>query len=330
MAATKTKKRSTVKKQTTKKVVKQPKIVAKNAKTRKKPAYKHFRLGKRIKHLGPPLPNWWQLTNKSLWLMRANWRQLLVYVLVMGFLTMLFVRGFSSVVDTTEIRETLDGIVDDADLGLTTGFTAFGLLLSSTADSADGVGQLYQSVLLVIGSLAVIWLYRQQQAGNTVTMKMAFYRGMYPLIPYLLLIVVAGLQLLPAILGNTLFTILQQSNLIVNGLEMILWASLLIMTFIASFYMLSNTLIALYVVTLPEMTPMLALKKSKEIVAHRRLAIMLRMLALILVMLFAVLVLVLPMIFIVPSVAEWWFFALSILAIPFLHGYMFSLYRELL
>lgn len=311
-------------------VVKQPKILGPNAKKRKKPIYKSFRLHKRIKMHGQNIPSWWILFKKALLLLRVNWRPLSIFFIVFAVFNLLFIRGFESIINTDLINETLTEIVDEENIGLAGGFTAFGLLLNSSGVAQGEITQLYQSILLLIGSLAVIWLFRQQQANNKVTMKQAFYRGMYPLVPFFLIVLVIGLQLLPALVGNFLFQTVVQADLIVGSLELFVWIMLLFLTFLLSLYMLAGSIISLYIVTLPEMTPMIALREARELVRYRRTKIVFRMIALILVMAVILFVVVLPIIFFAPIVAEWIFFALTILAIPFTHAYMFSLYRELL
>lgn len=318
------------KKTSSKKIVKIPTIPKPGAKLRKKPEYKHFRLHKSIKYNGPPLPSWWVLLKKSSALMVVTKRQLAVYFIVYGALTLLLVRGFSSPFNMDSINQTFDGLVEEEIAGFASGFTAFNLLINSTSEGVSEISQTYQSILVVICSLAIIWLYRQHQAGNKVSMKMAFYRGLYPLIPFLLVVGAITIQLLPALVGNFLFSSVMQSGLAVNMLEKSAWIALLITTMTLSFYLLSGSIIALYIVTLPEMTPMRALGEAKKLVMHRRISVMRKMLALVLIILFLVVLIILPLIFFIPVLAEWLFFAMTIMFVPLVHGYMFSLYRELL
>lgn len=311
-------------------IVKQPKELKPGAKQRKKPKYKTFRLHKRIKHHAPPLPSWWILLKKSWALMKANKKQIAVFAAVYGFLNLLLVRGFSSPVDIEGLQESFREVIGEDSAGLAAGFTAFGLLINASTQGSSEVAQVYQTFLLVIASLALIWLYRQQQAGNLVSMKLAFYRGMYPFIPFILVLLVIGLQLLPALIGNFLFSTVISAGLAVSGLEQILWLLFYITTLLLSLYMVSSSAIALYVVTLPEMTPMVALRQARELVRYRRFSVLRKSIAIILVIFALLVVVVLPVIFIAPVLAEWMFFAVTVLGIPLVIGYMFSLYRELL
>ncbi len=310
-------------------IVKQPKITPASSKSRKKPKYKSFRLHKRIKHMGPKLPSWWTLFKKALSLMKANKRPIFIFFIIYGILNIILIRGIAPLIDVESIKESYDelGLGND---GLSIGFTAFGSLLRAGTQAVDATAQIYQMLLIVVASLALIWLYRQQQAGSKVTIKMAFYRGMYPIIPFILIVLVIGLQLLPASIGNFIFSTVSSNGLVVGFLEQSAWVLFFVGMLLLSFYWISSSLVALFIVTLPEMTPMTALREAKELVAHRRFSVLIKVLALIILCALIVLVLVLPLIYFSPIVAEWIFFTLTVLAIPFIVAYLFCLYRELL
>jgi hypothetical protein len=115
---------------------------------------------------------------------------------------------------------------------LATNFTVLALMIQSTTSAAGDVQGMYQSFFLVTSSLALIWLFRQQQAGNKVKMKDAFYRGMYPLIPFILVLIVVGLQTIPASVGNYLFRTVIDNDLAVNITEQVVWLLLFLLLLI--------------------------------------------------------------------------------------------------
>lgn len=311
-------------------IVKDPKISKPGSKSRQKPKYKSFRLHKRIKHPQAKLPSWWHLFQKSLALMRANKKAILIFVIVYGLLNLFLVRGLTNTVDIEGIKESLSSIVGEESSGIAYSFTVFGLLADASIKGSGEVAQAYQSFLLIFASLSLIWLYRQQQAGNKVTMKMAFYRGMYPLVPFTLVLLVVFLQMIPALIGNFLYTTVISNGLVVGGLEQTAWLLFFGSTLLLSLYMISSSSMALYIVTLPEMTPMIALKQARELARYRRFPIIIRSIALIIIIFALLFLIVLPIIFFAPAMAEWIFFVVTVLGIPLVHGYMFSLYRELL
>ena len=317
-------------KKTTTPIVKQPKILADEVRLRKKPKYKSFRLHKRVKHPAGPLPSWRVLTIKTVRLLVANKKNIFQFFIIYGVLYLVFVRGFSAPVDTDEIREAFESIGAEEVSSLATNFTVFGLIVQSTTNAGGDIAALYQLFLVMVSSLAFIWLFRQQQAGNAITMKDAFYKGMYPFIPFTLLVVLAGLQTIPATIGNFLFRTVTESGLAINTAEQTVWLLLMLLLFLLSLYLITSTIIALFIVTLPEMTPMLALKKAKELVTFRRFSVIRKVTALIAFVVFAYVILVFPVIFISSIAAQLVFFMLTLLMVPFAVGYLFVLYRELL
>lgn len=312
------------------KIVREPNIVPEDAKIRKKPEYKSFQLHKPIKPFRPAIATWWELSNMSLQLLWVNRRALFTFTLVFGVLNLLLVRGLNSPINIDELQLLYEDLFGGDVSVLTTSLTTFAVLLGASAEAGGDLAQTYQSIITLIGSLAIIWLYRQQQAGNKVTMKDAFYRGMYPMVPFILVLAVVGLQSLPGLVGNFIYTAAISGDLLFGAFEHALMITMMLLLILLSLYMMSSSVIALYIVTLPEMTPFHALREARELVRHRRVAVLARFIMLILLVLFLMLIITVPIIFFAPAVAEWVFFLITILAVPFIHGYLFSLYRELL
>lgn len=311
-------------------IVKPPTVISSDARVRKKPKYKSFKLHKRVKHPSGPLPSWWVLTKKALKLMKVNRKNIFYFFLLYGFLTIVFVRGFSSPVNVDEIRDSFADITNTESSALATNFTVFSLMLQSTTSAAGDVGGLYQIFFLVVSVLALIWLFRQQQAGNKVSLKMAFYRGMYPLIPFILLLFIVALQTIPASVGNFLFRTVIDNGIAINALEQIIWFLLFILLVLLSGYLITTSAIALFVVTLPEMTPLKAQKKAKQLVMFRRFSILRKILALVIFVILLYVALVFPILFVSSVVAQIVYFLLTVIIVPFATAYLFVLYRELL
>lgn len=311
-------------------VVKNPKIVADDARIRRRPQYKSFRLHKKVKHHDPKLPSWWKITKKAFRLLAVNKKNIFKFFLIYGALYLVFVRGFSSPINVEDIKSSFSEIATEEISSLAANFTAFSLLLQSTTKASGDIAGLYQMFFLIVSALALIWLFRQQQAGNKVTIKDAFYRGMYPIIPFILITIVITLQTLPASIGNFLFRTVIDSGLAINTLEQSVWLLLFLGLLLLSAYMISSSLIALLVVTLPEMTPRIALKKAKELVEFRRISVLRKVVALFLCLATIFISVVFPAIFMSGLLAQLLFYTLTILAIPFATAYLFVLYRELL
>jgi hypothetical protein len=87
---------------------------------------------------------------------------------------------------------------------------------------------------------------------------------------------------------------------------------------------------ALYIVTLPDMTPMQALKAARALVRYRRWVVLRKVLFLPLALLLIGALIVIPFALYVTPVAPLVFFVLTIIALAVLHSYMYLLYRQLL
>ncbi|MEO8785168.1 MAG: hypothetical protein ABI221_02565, partial [Candidatus Saccharimonadales bacterium] len=97
-----------------------------------------------------------------------------------------------------------------------------------------------------------------------------------------------------------------------------------------SLYMMSASIVGLFIVTLPDMTPMAAWRAARNLMAGRRWLVLRKLLALPVALIVAVIVISLPFAVLLPPVAEWVFFALGIVALPVSLSYVYGLYLELL
>lgn len=296
----------------------------------KKPVYKTFKVHKKITPDQPKLPSAYSLFRKTIDLLVANRRLFAGITAVYVFLTLVLVRGFSSGIDLVGIKETLPEIYG-GDLGLVgTSFTLFGTLLSSGNGATTSEGSVYQSMLLVIVSLATIWGLRQVTSGKNPRVRDTFYKGLYPLVPLVLVLLVIGLQLIPMAIGGWLYSAVVVGGIAGTIAEKILWILLVFLLVVLSLYMVSSSLFALYIVALPDMTPMRALRSARQLALHRRWTILRKILFLPFSLLILSGLIMLPIIVLLPALAAWMFLVLSLFGWIVALAYMYILYRELL
>ncbi len=304
------------------------------SKTRKikQPKYKSFRFSKKIHQPKPKLTGSFKLLKSSITLLSKKWRLFGGIVLVYLFLTVVLVKGFGVSSDIGQLKETVLGLFGGNTGQLVTGLTLFGVLLSNANSTASEVAGAYQSMLLIVVSLALIWSLRQSLAEKVerIGVKDAFYRGLYPLVPFILILMVIGLQLLPIVFSNFLYNIVFSGGLAVTVLEQVLWGMLIFLLIILSLYMITSSVFALYIVTLPNVRPMQALRSARDLVMFRRWIIMRKVIFLPVALLIIAAVIIVPIIILSPAVAEWVFFVLSMGVLAIAHSYFYHLYRELL
>lgn len=245
-------------------------------------------------------------------------------------LNILFVKGFASVLDMPTLKKELQ---ETAGIDkLTLGTTLVGVVASSGNSGSTDMASTYQSMFMIIFSLAYIWLFRSTTDSPKlkINLRKIFYNCMTPLVQFLGLLVVVGVQLLPMIIGLSIFTTVQVNGIAVTILETVLWGSLALVLSLLSFHLLSSTLLSLFIVTVPGMTPMSAYKTANKLSKGLHWVIMRRFLvALVLVSLILGLTL-LGVVMLTPSVAEWVMVLLSAITLPVVIGMGFKLYKAIL
>ncbi|MEX0881483.1 MAG: hypothetical protein WDZ34_01230 [Candidatus Saccharimonadales bacterium] len=272
------------------------------------------------------LPGSFRLTWQVFGTIRTYWKTLGGIVLVYLILNIIFASGISGLgTSVAEIKANLEN--GDRFWNALGGFSS---LVGSAGASSSQTASILQSILIILESLVIIWALRQLLAGNKVGVKQAYYQSMSPLIPFLLVVAVIFIQLLPLtfgtpVIGTILSTVLNAGAL----LTMIL---ILIFAVLAlwSFYMISSSIFALYIVTLPDMQPRQALRSAKNLVKYRRWALMRRVAFLPIFILVAMAIVVVPLILFVSFLVVPIFYILGMVAILFVHTYLYSLYRSLL
>lgn len=305
----------------------------KNQKKRRldNPEYKSFRLSKRISHpSNVRLPSSWSLLRTTFQILKNNWKYFGLMTLIYGLLMLVFVRSSSKPVDIVELKDTFNTLLGQSG-GAASTVSLFGILVGSSGLSSDIAGT-YQLILILVFSLATVFGLRHIFSSSSTKpgVKDSLYQGMTPIIPFILVLLVVGLQLLPLSIGTSLYSTVIASGIAVTALEKVLWLIMLILLCVLTFYMISSSIFALYIVMLPKMTPMKALRSARDLVKHRRWTVMRKLVALPIFLLALVAIIVMPMIAFTPRYAELIFFTLTLLLLPLFHTYMYTLYRKLL
>jgi len=285
----------------------------------------------------PPMPNYKPLpkARELFWtILKRLWADRLLFggiVLTFGLLDIALVRGTSGGANLGDLKSTLDSVFSGAGGKVASSAFSFGyLLLNSGSGNAVNSG-VYQSILLVVCSLAFIWAFRQVLAGRKdVRIRDSFYHGMYPLVPFLLVFLLMVAQLLPIGTGGELYATVIRDGIAVHWWEKVFWFVLFLSLALWSLRMITATIFALYIVTLPDMTPLRAYRSARQLVYGRRLIIWRKLIFLPLALLVLALLIEVPLITFLTPVAVWTFFIVSMLTLPIVHGYLYGLYREML
>ncbi len=295
----------------------------------KAPVYKTFRVSKRIRSERQTLPSSWKLFLSSVGHLWKHKRLFLGVAFIQAALTLTFVRSFSVSASLGNAKDLLETLLSGTGGRFVTGAALFGALLGSNSVNSS-VAAVYQSVLSVIMSLGIIWALRQTHAGNKVRAKDVFYKGMYPLVPFLLVLFVVAMQMLPLVVANLLYSFVFGNGLAVTMAEKVLWSMMIFLLVLLTLYMITSSIFALFIVTLPDVTPLQALRSARKLVLFRRWTVMRKLLFLPFVLLIIAAIILIPVIMFITPVAEWLYFVMGIVTFAVAHNYFYTVYRGLM
>src|SRR5437868_1866516 len=272
------------------------KTVGSDTRVRKSTKRQATRQAKKQTNTFAPLPNVFMLTRQVFSIFKKHWKPLLGIIVVYLLLNIIFASGLSNLNSAVnDIKANLNDPLGATAHPLTKAISGFGTLVSTAGVAGSATASVLQSLLFVLESLVIIWALRQLLAGKLIGVKEAYYHSMYPLVPFMLIIFVIILELLPITVGATFLTAVLTSA--VSSLTLASWLSWLFFILLAgwSFYMLSSSIFALYIVTLPEMMPRDALRSAKNLVRYRRWGVIGRVLYLPIFILIAMAIIIVPL-----------------------------------
>jgi hypothetical protein len=264
-----------------------------------------------------PVIGSFKLTGQSLSFIKNYWKPLGGIVLVYSLLNLFLASGL--------INNASSVVADVSSNKLSDAMTSFSSIL------AGGTNQMptMQTVLFVVESLVIIWALRHLFSGEGIGIKQAYYHSSAPLIPFVIILFVILLQLLPITLSSAVFAIVLSSitgNTIIEAVITFLFVA----SAFWSIYMLCSSVFALYIVTLPNMQPRTALRSAKNLVHFRRWQVVRRILFLPIFIVIVMAVILVPFILYAKFLVTPSFFILSMLSILYAHTYLYSLYKGLL
>lgn len=241
-------------------------------------------------------------------------------------LNVVLVRGLASAGGANLKASIIDAVKDNK---LSGSLEAFGLLLGNSEVTASASASLMQSLLVIFGSLVLITTLRRIFTGDVPGVKEAYYQSTAQLVPFVLVLLVLLIHLLPFLLGTSLLQATAGTG-VVTGFGGLVFLALALLLSSWSLYMATASLTALYIVTLPRTVPLVALRSAKKLVNSRRLAILGRLAIFGLALLVGLALLTMPFIVLAPALAEPVFYVLTTTSLALIHVYLYNLYRKLM
>lgn len=216
---------------------------------------------------------------KTLW---SNKKLFLSLIFIYALLSALMV-GIASQDSFTTLKDTLASTSGDILKGAWGELGKAGLLFVSTitggsSDSLSESQQIYSAILIILAWLTTVWLLRNVIAGRKVKLRDGLYNAGSPILPTFLVALLLLVQLLPFAIAIIGYGAASATGLLAGGIEaMLFWVAAGLLT-ILSLYLITGTVFALIIITLPGMYPSIAIKTAGDLVIGRRLRILARFL----------------------------------------------------
>lgn len=286
-------------------------------------------LRRRDKSTTEQLPSVWALVGGAYKTLIDNWKIFGVITLIYAALFILLVRAETSI-NVNETRELVQSLIGQETSGAEQTLAVAGVVLSSAASGGDASNNLYGLFLIIIFSLVQIWVLRRLAAGKKFKLRDAFYRSQTALIPFILILLLMLIQLLPFALGGMLYATVEANNIAVHAWETTLFAVLWAGLAVVSGWWVSNSLMSVYAVTLPGLYPVAALKATGKAIKHRRFEVFRKVIFLAAVVGAVFFVALMFTATVAASLNLWLIDLFAVAILPFIHAYLYQLYRSLI
>ncbi len=136
--------------------------------------------------------------------------------------------------------------------------------------------QIYSVIIFLLTWLTTVWLLRALLSGNKPRIRDGIYNAGAPIVPTGIILMVLVLQLLPVTIGVIAMNAAISTHLFDTGIIAMLVSLAVGLLAVISLYLVTSTIIALVVVTLPGMYPLQAIRAAGDLVVGRRIRLLFR------------------------------------------------------
>lgn len=301
------------------KIMKTKKVAKKNPKTAKPKTTP--KVAAKVEPTQKKLISFVAIAKKTWQELAAFWRPLAGVTLTYAVLYFIFVMSFSINNNVQEIISSTAGKLPQAFVVVTD------TLFTSYNGSQSDATTLLQMLLFLTAALALLWTLRRLQNLQSVTIREAYYEGPARIVPVIIVSLLLMLTSIPALFGSSILGFVTQSSsslaefiiAVIFALVMIFISILLFVTYWPAFY----------IVTLPNIRPIKALRMAAEVTKKNRLSILRKFVLFgIFAMLFIV-ILALPIALVLPAIVPYVMYFVLFALFMVMQVYLFVLYRSL-
>ena len=265
---------------------------------------------------------------RTRYILRRFWKPLTSATAVYGALYFVFVRVLTQV-DINDLTTTVNDVFGDGEETFLTQLISVGTLFGESTNFDNQTGMIY-FIVTMIYSLAIIWILRLIWAERKPKAKVAYYEGMYPLVPFFLVILFMIVQAIPFSIGGFFFQNAFNNGLAISFIEKAFFVGVFAAGAIISAYFIIGSVVAMYAVTVPGVTPSEARRTAKRILKGRRFKVIRQVMIFLFISGAIALVPMMLSIWLLPQTTIVMAAIVLILTIPWIHFYFYGLYRDLI
>lgn len=227
------------------------------------------------------IESYWGFSRMVLSQFKKQYRFFLKIIIVAGIAIFLTV-GFLPQATYNNFRQ-LAEIETKKSEDLSKKLQSTGIILISVITSGGLGGEKSESqnlaltLIFIFVWLTIVYYFRKHLAGHEVTFSDALYDGGAPIVGIFLLLGVMILQLIPLAIISIIYSILITSIYFQTGLALMILQIIMFFAFAITLFAIVPTFFALGIITLPGARPMQSIDFSKQLLAGRRLKIILRL-----------------------------------------------------
>ncbi|MBQ6510413.1 hypothetical protein IJI94_00360 [Candidatus Saccharibacteria bacterium] len=181
-------------------------------------------------------------------------------------------------------------------------FAKAGMVLASTVmtgglnQSMTEVQQVFAIIIFLILWLTTIYLLRHILVGHNPKLRDGLYNSLSPILSTGCVLIVAFIQAIPLMLAIVLHSTAVSTDFLSTPFYALIFFIFAGLMTVFSLYLLSSTVIALIAVTIPGIYPMAALKTASDLVAGRRIRLLIRIVYMLFVLIVVWAIVMIPII----------------------------------
>ena len=276
-----------------------------------------------------------------------NWRIFVPLLILIVILNILLVGVMSQ-----ETYDTFNEAIDNTEANFATGdigsFARAGLLLIGTV-TTGGLNQgmsesqeIIVALLFLIIWLVTIYLLRHILASHHPKLRDGLYNALAPLLSTLVVFLVLLIQLIPIMLVIITYSAAVETDFLATPFYALVYFIFAALMILLSLYLVSNSFLACVAVSAPGLYPMTAIRTSSDLIAGRRIRLIIRLLYLVFVLAVCWVVVMLPIILLdmwLKSIFDWlaniplvsfFLMAMTVFSCIYFAAYSYLFYRRML